>query len=131
MEGHRTLSQVCFQAAFLLLAKARTDAELGLCSVVVDGETLKDAVWHYPETKKAADHIKGHFAFWKGVKASPGHAWDCRTWCIVALKLSMLWCRSAQAEDLTGCRQGPCMTASMRWPAHGEITVSWASHAHV
>jgi uncharacterized protein (DUF427 family) len=36
--------------------------------VVVDGETNKDAAWYYPETKSAADNIKGYVAFWKGVK---------------------------------------------------------------
>jgi uncharacterized protein (DUF427 family) len=35
--------------------------------VVVNGETNKDAAWYYPETKAAADNVKGHIAFWKGV----------------------------------------------------------------
>ncbi|MCX7138766.1 MAG: DUF427 domain-containing protein [Proteobacteria bacterium] len=36
--------------------------------VVVNGETNKDAAWYYPETKSAADNIKGYIAFWKGIK---------------------------------------------------------------
>ena len=36
--------------------------------VVVDGKVNKDAVWYYPDPKPAAANIKGHFAFWKGVK---------------------------------------------------------------
>ena len=36
--------------------------------VVVNGETNKDAAWSYPDTKSAADNIKGYIAFWKGVK---------------------------------------------------------------
>ena len=36
--------------------------------VVVDGATNKDAAWYYPDTKSAADNIKGYIAFWKGVK---------------------------------------------------------------
>ena len=36
--------------------------------VVVNGETNKDAAWYYPDTKAAADNIKGYIAFWKGVK---------------------------------------------------------------
>ncbi len=36
--------------------------------VVVNGETNKDAAWYYPDTKSAADNIKGYIAFWKGVK---------------------------------------------------------------
>lgn len=37
-------------------------------NVVVGGEVNKDAAWFYPETKEAADNIKGYVAFWKGVK---------------------------------------------------------------
>lgn len=34
----------------------------------VDGETNKDAAWHYPEPKNAAREIKDYVAFWRGVK---------------------------------------------------------------
>jgi uncharacterized protein (DUF427 family) len=37
-------------------------------SLVVDGVENKDAAWYYPETKAAADEIKGRIAFWKGVE---------------------------------------------------------------
>ena len=37
-------------------------------NVVVGGEVNKDAAWFYPETKEAANNIKGYVAFWKGVK---------------------------------------------------------------
>jgi uncharacterized protein (DUF427 family) len=36
--------------------------------VVVDGQVNKDAAWYYPDPKPAAKNIKGHIAFWKGVK---------------------------------------------------------------
>jgi uncharacterized protein (DUF427 family) len=36
--------------------------------VQVEGETNKDAAWYYPETKPAANNIKGYIAFWRGVK---------------------------------------------------------------
>lgn len=36
--------------------------------VVVEGKRNKDAAWFYPEPKSAASQIKGHVAFWKGVK---------------------------------------------------------------
>ena len=39
--------------------------------VVVGGEVNKDAAWYYPEAKEAAKQIKGHVAFWKGVKVEP------------------------------------------------------------
>jgi len=29
----------------------------------LDGETIKDAAWSYPEPKEAAKNIAGHFAF--------------------------------------------------------------------
>ncbi|MBT5890982.1 MAG: hypothetical protein ACI80M_000871 [Gammaproteobacteria bacterium] len=34
----------------------------------VDGTENTDAAWYYPETKSAADEIKDHIAFWKGVQ---------------------------------------------------------------
>ena len=34
----------------------------------VDDETNQDAAWYYPETKEAANNIKGYVAFWKGVE---------------------------------------------------------------
>lgn len=37
-------------------------------NVVVNGETNEDAAWYYPEPKDAAAEIKGHVAFWRGVK---------------------------------------------------------------
>lgn len=32
----------------------------------VDGETLSDVAWVYPETRSAAERIQGHVAFYKG-----------------------------------------------------------------
>jgi uncharacterized protein (DUF427 family) len=36
--------------------------------VEVDGKVNKDAAWYYPEPKDAANNIRGHIAFWKGVQ---------------------------------------------------------------
>ena len=36
--------------------------------LVVDGDTNRDAAWSYPETKEAADQIRGYVAFWRGVE---------------------------------------------------------------
>jgi len=36
-------------------------------SVVVGDDVNKDAAWVYLEPKEAAENIKGHIAFWKGV----------------------------------------------------------------
>jgi uncharacterized protein (DUF427 family) len=37
-------------------------------SLVVDGKTNPDAAWYYPDPKPAANQIKDHIAFWKGVQ---------------------------------------------------------------
>ena len=42
--------------------------EASYFDVVVDGQINKDAAWYYPQTKPAADNIKGYVAFWRGVK---------------------------------------------------------------
>lgn len=36
--------------------------------VAVGGKVNKDAAWYYPDPKEAAHNIKGHIAFWHGVK---------------------------------------------------------------
>ena len=35
--------------------------------VVVDGQVNRDAAWYYPDPKPAAENIKDHVAFWRGV----------------------------------------------------------------
>jgi uncharacterized protein (DUF427 family) len=39
-------------------------------SIEVNDATNKDAAWYYPEPKDAAKQIKGHIAFWRGVKVT-------------------------------------------------------------
>lgn len=36
----------------------------------VNGEQNPDAAWYYPDTKDAANNIRGHIAFWKGVQVT-------------------------------------------------------------
>lgn len=36
--------------------------------IVVNGKVLQDGAWMYPQPTEPASRIKGHFAFWKGVK---------------------------------------------------------------
>ena len=36
--------------------------------IVVDEAVNHDAAWYYPEPKQAAEQIKGHVAFWRGVR---------------------------------------------------------------
>lgn len=37
-------------------------------TIEVDGKENPDAAWYYPEVSELAKAIKGHVAFWKGVK---------------------------------------------------------------
>jgi len=39
--------------------------------VEVNGERNADAGWFYPNPKPAAEQIKDHVAFWKGVRVEP------------------------------------------------------------
>jgi uncharacterized protein (DUF427 family) len=36
--------------------------------IEVEGEVNKDSAWYYPDPKDAAQNIKNHIAFWKGVE---------------------------------------------------------------
>jgi uncharacterized protein (DUF427 family) len=35
--------------------------------IEVDGSVNSDAAWYYPDPRKAAEDIRDHVAFWKGV----------------------------------------------------------------
>jgi len=37
-------------------------------TISVDGKTLEDGAWYYPEPKGLASEIKNRVAFWRGVK---------------------------------------------------------------
>ncbi len=39
--------------------------------VVVGEQVNADAAWYYPEPKAAAVEIRGHVAFWRGVRVEP------------------------------------------------------------
>ncbi|MGB7979316.1 MAG: DUF427 domain-containing protein [Candidatus Nanopelagicales bacterium] len=41
--------------------------EAAYFTVTVDGQTNPDAAWTYPQPKPAADEIRDHVAFWRGV----------------------------------------------------------------
>ncbi len=42
--------------------------EASYYSVVVEGQTNRDAAWYYPAPSDAAKEIKDYVAFWRGVK---------------------------------------------------------------
>ena len=37
-------------------------------TIEVDGQVNRDAAWYYPHPKPAAEQIKDHVAFWRGVR---------------------------------------------------------------
>lgn len=39
-------------------------------TVVAGGEENPDAAWYYADPKEAAQELKGHVAFWRGVEVS-------------------------------------------------------------
>jgi uncharacterized protein (DUF427 family) len=39
-------------------------------SVDIEGEVNADAAWYYPDPKAAAENIRDHVAFWRGVQVS-------------------------------------------------------------
>ncbi len=39
-------------------------------SITVDGEENADAAWYYPDPKPAAENIRDHVAFWRGVEVT-------------------------------------------------------------
>ena len=41
-------------------------------SVVVDGQENADAAWYYTDPKQAAEELRDHVAFWRGVTVSEG-----------------------------------------------------------
>jgi uncharacterized protein (DUF427 family) len=42
--------------------------EASYYTIEVDGQSNKDAAWYYTDPKSEAIEIKGHIAFWKGVR---------------------------------------------------------------
>ncbi|TAN25053.1 MAG: DUF427 domain-containing protein [Castellaniella sp.] len=39
--------------------------------VIVEDDINSEAAWYYPDPKPAAAEIRGHVAFWRGVKVQP------------------------------------------------------------
>ena len=37
-------------------------------NIEVDGKTIRDAAWYYPDPGRRASHIKDYVAFWKEVE---------------------------------------------------------------
>jgi uncharacterized protein (DUF427 family) len=72
VEGNHYFPADAVDAGFLRPSDTHTTCpwkgEASYYSLVVDGKENRDAAWYYPETKPAADEIRGRIAFWKGVE---------------------------------------------------------------
>lgn len=45
--------------------------EASYYDIVVGDQRNANAAWFYPETKSAADNVRGRIAFWRGVEVAP------------------------------------------------------------
>ncbi|MCY4538472.1 MAG: DUF427 domain-containing protein [Chloroflexi bacterium] len=71
VEGNLYFPRDTVRAEFLRESESRTicpwKGEASYFHLAVDGAENHDAAWCYPEPKKAAQQIKDHVAFWRGV----------------------------------------------------------------
>ncbi len=74
VEGNHYFPADSVKKEFLTTSEAHTTCPWkGLASyynVVVNGKKAEDAAWFYPHPKALAEGIKGHIAFWNGVKVT-------------------------------------------------------------
>jgi uncharacterized protein (DUF427 family) len=74
VEGNHYFPPESVDAAFLRDSDTHTSCpwkgQASYYHLVVDGKENPDAAWHYPETKPAADEIRGRIAFWRGVSVT-------------------------------------------------------------
>lgn len=72
VEGNHYFPEAAVDKKYLQPSDSHTfcpwKGEASYYTVVVDGETNKDAAWFYPQPKPAAAEIDGRVAFWRGVK---------------------------------------------------------------
>jgi len=72
VEGNQYFPPQAIKSEYFKPSDKRTTCPWkGLASyyhVEVNGKRNADAAWFYPEPKSAAQQIKDHVAFWKGVK---------------------------------------------------------------
>ncbi|MCF8262566.1 MAG: DUF427 domain-containing protein [Melioribacteraceae bacterium] len=74
VEGNHYFPAESIDSEFFVQSNTNTTCPWkGLASyytLEVEGKVNKDAAWYYPEPKEAANQIKDHVAFWKGVEIS-------------------------------------------------------------
>ncbi len=72
VEGNHYFPKESVNAEFLSESETTTfcgwKGTANYYSLEVNGETNPDAVWYYADPKEAAQEIRDHVAFWKGVQ---------------------------------------------------------------
>lgn len=71
LEGNHYFPESSLNRDFVTFSNHHTTGAKGQASyysLLVNGEMNTDAAWYYPDPTTAAESIKGHIAFWKGVK---------------------------------------------------------------
>ena len=71
LEGNHYFPESSLNRDFITFSNHHTTGAKGQASyysLLVNGEMNTDAAWYYPDPTAAAENIKGHIAFWKGVK---------------------------------------------------------------
>ncbi len=74
VEGNHYFPRKAVNMGFLVPSETETFCSWkGVASyytIDIDGEINRDACWYYAEPKEAAEHIRGHLAFWRGVEVT-------------------------------------------------------------
>lgn len=74
VEGNHYFPESALNRDFVTFSNHRTSCpwkgQANYYSLLVNGELNPDAIWYYPEPKPEAENIRGHVAFWKGVKVA-------------------------------------------------------------
>ncbi|HEY1104206.1 MAG TPA: DUF427 domain-containing protein [Burkholderiaceae bacterium] len=72
VEGNHYFPDSSLNRAYVSFSNHKTTCawkgQASYYSLIVDGEMNTDAAWYYADPKPEADEIRGHVAFWKGVK---------------------------------------------------------------
>ena len=74
LEGNHYFPETSLNRDYVTFSNHSTSSWKGQASyysLLVNGEMNTDAAWYYPDPKSGAETIKGHVAFWKGVKIEP------------------------------------------------------------
>lgn len=74
VDGKIYFPAACLRREFFEPSEKRTvcgwKGEATYYTVVVDGKRNEDAAWTYPDPKQAAENLRDHVAFWKGIEVS-------------------------------------------------------------